>query len=181
MRRRLGIAWVAEAIIGEMVAEAEHRSPCETGGVLLGYWAREFEEVVITRATGPGPAAIHRKDEFIPDARFHREEVSTLYTKSGRTETYLGDWHSHPGGLPALSRRDRRTLAAIAAEPAARAPVPVMAVVAGRASLTVTVYRYERRRWAFLGPPAIPLALRIHSGTGCEMPWRAASLSRTRQ
>ena len=58
-------------------------------------------------------------------------EIAEHYYASGRVETYLGDWHSHPNGGGRLSSLDRRTLAMIAGFDAARAPRPLMAVLHG--------------------------------------------------
>jgi integrative and conjugative element protein (TIGR02256 family) len=119
------------AVARAMREEAVRAFPFETGGVLLGYWAREYEEVVVTHATGPGPRAVHRMHSFVPDAEYQEAEVARLYEESGRVSTYLGDWHSHPLGTVSLSRRDRRTLRHIAGHREARAPVPIMAVIGG--------------------------------------------------
>lgn len=102
--------------------------PRETGGVLLGYWGNE-KEVVITTATGPGPRSVHRRSSFHPDNDFHTEEISRHYRESGRTETYLGDWHTHPEAAAYMSRRDEVTLAAIARYPEARQGRPVMLIL----------------------------------------------------
>jgi integrative and conjugative element protein (TIGR02256 family) len=161
VHQTIGLAWVSAVILEELTVEAERNAPLETGGVLLGYWAKEFEEVVVTRATGPGPAAVHGRWHFVPDSRFQREEIARIYRESGHTETYLGDWHSHPNGTVALSWQDRLTLAKIAQERAARAPAPLMGIVAGGPSWTPMVWRYQSRRFSFLrGPNAVPLGLR---------------------
>src|SRR5207249_53736 len=130
------------AVLEAMEEEAREKSPMETGGVLIGYWANDSAEVVITQATGPGPEATHRADEFIPDARFQRAEIARIYRDSGRLHTYLGDWHTHPGGSLRLSRKDVRTLASIAETPAARASVPLMGVLAEDRSWMLAVWRY---------------------------------------
>lgn len=147
LRKGVGLAWVSEAVLEAMEEEAREKSPMETGGVLIGYWANDSDEVVITHATGPGPEATHRAHQFIPDARFQRDEIARIYRASQRLHTYLGDWHTHPRGSLRLSPRDVRTLASIAATPAARASVPLMAILAGEDSWVLAVWRYTRRRW----------------------------------
>ena len=143
LRGRVRIAWVSESVLDEMLAEAEHRSPRETGGVLLGYWTKQFDEVVIAEATGPGTAAVHANDGFTPDSRFDTEEIAHRYRDSGRVHTYLGDWHTHPSGSSRLSALDRRTLAGIARHEPARTPAPIMAVLAGDASWTLAVWQLQ--------------------------------------
>lgn len=146
-RLTIGKAWVPTTVTHVMREEAMRTFPLESGGVLLGYWADEFQEVVITHATGPGSNAVHRRHSFVPDHEFQEAEVARIYQESGRISGYLGDWHSHPLGDVNLSRRDRRTLRRIAGHEEARAPVPVMAVVAGSEhTWLLAVWRYAPKR-----------------------------------
>lgn len=110
-----------------MRAEAARRDPYETGGVLLGYLAEDA--AVVADMVGPGPDALHGPNGFVPDAEFQEVEIARRYGASGRIVTYMGDWHSHPRGLGRVSRLDLRTLHAIAREPAARVPAPIMLIV----------------------------------------------------
>ena len=141
LRKKVGTAWISKASLDEMIAEAERVFPNETGGVLLGYWVHPLEEVVITAVVGPGPNAVHQGDRFVPDVRYQDEEIARHYSESGRLHTYLGDWHTHPRSEPWLSRQDRRTLWEIATHAEARAPVPLMAVLACGSPWTLEVWR----------------------------------------
>ncbi|MBL0123644.1 MAG: Mov34/MPN/PAD-1 family protein [Betaproteobacteria bacterium] len=116
--------------------------PLETGGSVLGYWAPRTREVVIVSITGPGPGARHEKNSFAPDYAFQDYEIAQAYENSGRTITYLGDWHTHPGGGTGMSELDRRTLTRIAKSKAARATTPIMAILAGP-PWAVAVWHYE--------------------------------------
>lgn len=154
-----GIAWLSATAWSGIAKEVAVRFPRETGGVLLGYWVHEpppqkpggpvasitGPEVVITNFLGPGPLAIHGLDSFVPDHAFQDREIAKVYEKSSRQVTYLGDWHSHPRGTAALSWKDRRTLRRIAHSDTARAPIPLMFVVAAE-KLTESVLWYTDRR-----------------------------------
>lgn len=131
-----------------MTLEAKRTDPLETGGVLLGYWA-DTGEVVVASVVGPGPAAVHRRDRFLPDHAYQEREVALAYRESGRRITYLGDWHSHPSGLGTLSRRDRVTLRRIGNNPGARAPRPLMAIVTSRVKWDLSVWHGELRKFAW--------------------------------
>lgn len=121
--------WIPASAVAELLAEAQHRRPAESGGILLGYWAHEPTEAVITAVIGPGPDAEHRTDGFRPDADCHQTAVADAYARSGRRVIYLGDWHSHPA-IPAVpSRKDRGVLRRIASDPAARVAHPLMVIV----------------------------------------------------
>lgn len=129
MRRTVGTAWVAESALAAMAVEAQRISPRETGGVLLGYWAQPHTEVVVTAVIGPGPQAIHDPTRFVPDHDYQEAEIARRYAEALERNAYLGDWHSHPSGRSGLSRQDRATLLGICTHAAARAPVPLMAIL----------------------------------------------------
>jgi proteasome lid subunit RPN8/RPN11 len=44
--------------------------------------------------------------------------------------TFLGDWHTHPGGPPFPSRRDHAAVADVARDPDFKTRRPVIAIVA---------------------------------------------------
>lgn len=150
LRKKVGTAWISTVALNEMGAEAERVFPNETGGVLLGYWSRPFQEVVITNVVGPGPSAIHRRNRFVPDSTYQEKEIARHYKESRRMHTYLGDWHTHPRTSPHLSRQDRSTLRRIATYAPARSPVPLMAVLAGPSPWKLAVWRATPLRSAQL-------------------------------
>lgn len=121
--------WIPAAAVGELLTEAQHLRPAESGGVLLGYWAHESTEAVITGVIGPGPDAEHRTDGFRPDAEYHQAAVGDAYARSGRRVIYLGDWHSHPASRAVPSKKDRGVLRRIASDPGARLAQPLMLIV----------------------------------------------------
>lgn len=114
-----------------MVADADSYFPNETGGVMMGYWAPEENEVVITNMIGGGPLARRTRTRFYPDSEFQANAIEEIYVNSGGVRTYLGDWHTHPRGRLALSLTDKCTLRRIANERAARASSPIMVLLAG--------------------------------------------------
>lgn len=109
----------------------------------MGYWGNNYE-VVITSVIGPGPKAIHLKRSFIPDNEYHLKEISAHYADSGRTETYLGDWHTHPKAVAYLSDRDEETLIAIANYKEARLLKPLMMILGTKPfGLKVWIHSFE--------------------------------------
>lgn len=114
-----------------MRSEATAGYPLETGGVLVGFTSEDQRRLVISAASGPGPRAKHETWRFTPDAEFQSDFVRRHYEVSNRVHSYLGDWHTHPGGVAKLSRIDQCTLRRIAKDKEARATKPVMAILAG--------------------------------------------------
>lgn len=128
-----------------MLAEADAHAPLETGGVLLG--VSDGLNVWIDEVIGPGPAAIHRKTSFTPDATYQYQQIAAIYEASGRRVSYLGDWHTHPGSAPYLSWRDRRTLRGISRTASARQPNPVMLVFGYGKPWRAVAYKYVPAPW----------------------------------
>lgn len=134
MRREIvrpvpGVVWLASSALALMNDEASAKAPLETGGVLMGYRGEESGEPVVTHAIGPGPRAVHDRVAFLPDQIFHVKRIAEIYRASGRRISYLGDWHTHPGGSAYLSECDEATLMLIALNKKARAPQPVMLIL----------------------------------------------------
>lgn len=141
MRRSLATVWMPTATLRAMLIETERVAPLETGGVLVGYCVGRFD-VIVVQSIGPGPKAIHATTRFVPDADFHEAAIADAYSISGRRHVYLGDWHSHPNGNTELSARDRRLLKTIAKTADARMSFPIMAILGGRTSFDLIVWRY---------------------------------------
>ena len=132
--------WITQSNFESSLKEASNQCPYETGGVLIGYWGKSPAEPVVTEMIGSGPRAVRTTYSFTPDQDYHVQEISKRYQESKRRITYLGDWHTHPEGKPELSTKDIKTLRRIAKYIPARAPNPIMLVLAGetwQASATV--------------------------------------------
>lgn len=124
------IVWLPDRLLNTIIAEAENHYDLETGGAFMGYWAGE--QAVITAVIEAGPLAIHSRCSFEPDYGWQQKRIAEHYAVSGRRETYLGDWHTHPGGISGtLSGQDRRALRGIASSKAARASRPISMIVFG--------------------------------------------------
>ena len=120
--------WISQGAFWRMVSDAIRWSPCETGGMLLGYEA-DNGEAVVTDIVGPGPRARHGRFRFRPDADHQQAELEARYTRTDGRETYLGDWHTHPTGSSAPSILDKRTLARIARTASSRTTRPIMVIL----------------------------------------------------
>lgn len=144
-----------------MLLDYQQHAPQETGGVLMGYWVSP-EEVVVAHATSAGPNARHMRDGYEPDIAHDQVEIARIYESSGRLHTYLGDWHTHPATGPGMSRRDRRTLVGIAADPGARASAPLMVIVGWEVdSMVAAVWCLPSNRTRAMG-----FRIRVFGGTG---------------
>lgn len=116
--------WLANTAFRIMCDEGTARHPLESGGILLG-WRLGNNRVVID-VSGPGPQALHGRHRFLPDHRWQVAQIHRLFEETGGDIDYLGDWHSHPDGIPAMSSEDRTTLRRISR----RVHEPLMLIIA---------------------------------------------------
>lgn len=135
--------WFQKGHIEAIQNEAFKWTPKESGGILIGYWANEHE-AVITAIIGPGTNAIHTTNSYVPDQEYHVQEITRIYHESGRTETYLGDWHTHPNAEAYLSPRDKKTIKNIANYKPARLNKPLMLIL-GTNPLELKIWVLERK------------------------------------
>jgi integrative and conjugative element protein (TIGR02256 family) len=123
--------WLAAAHRVTIEREALKFYPRETGGALMGYYANDDSELVITDVIDAGPNARHGLSSFAPDLAHQHSEIARIYFGSGRLHTYIGDWHTHPAGCLRLSTKDKSVLRLIASSRPARTTKPVMLIWAG--------------------------------------------------
>jgi integrative and conjugative element protein (TIGR02256 family) len=122
--------WLSSTLLTQITKQGAQHAPLETGGMLLG-WRRD-RAIVVRAQVEAGPAAHRALQSFTPDGDWQQRRLEEAYEQSDRTVTYLGDWHSHPRGSGRPSPKDRHTAAAIAAEPLARASMPVTLILGRR-------------------------------------------------
>lgn len=120
------LLWVHEQVLDDL----EHLPgrPWEIAGWLLGYWRADGRTVVVTHATPPG----RRGTPFgiTVNAERHRPLFDAAWDASAGQVTFLGDWHTHPGGAPLPSARDRQALTQLVEEPDYQTETPLIAIVA---------------------------------------------------
>jgi integrative and conjugative element protein (TIGR02256 family) len=137
------ITWLSISVLEEITADVNQWYPKETGGILIGYWNEN--QAVITKMINCGPQAIHKENSFIPDHQYQVIEIEKLYQCSGRTEVYLGDWHSHPGSNSYMSWRDQKTLKKIAYFKDSRLQSPMMMII-GTSPPELKIWFYVKRK-----------------------------------
>jgi len=135
--------WIRHGACADLRAEAALHPRLETGGLLLGYLAAQG--AVITTVTGPGPGARRTGVSFLPDARWQEQALAAVYVASGKTVSYLGDWHTHPQGTTVMSVRDRRTLTRVAGYGPARQATPLTAILAPDPEGRLVVWQHAGR------------------------------------
>jgi proteasome lid subunit RPN8/RPN11 len=72
------VVWISHETLSQMLIKAERSFPNETGGVIIGYWVKLYEEAVITQTTGPGPRAIHYLATFLLTVNIRKQKLKII-------------------------------------------------------------------------------------------------------
>jgi integrative and conjugative element protein (TIGR02256 family) len=154
-------AWIRISVQCDLERAAQHALPDETGGLLVGYRA-DNDEVVIQELVGPGPEARHSPVRFVPDHAWQCQRLDEIYRKSNGRLVYIGDWHTHPHGVPEMSTLDRRTLRNIARHPGIGLGLPVM-LIGGNANGTWSWKVHEYRSSSLFGLRVVTEQLQVRA------------------
>jgi integrative and conjugative element protein (TIGR02256 family) len=157
-------AWIHIDVLHTLEQEAQRALPNETGGMLIGYRA-DNGELVVQELVGPGPKATHLPHRFLPDHEWQCQRLDTIYRQTKGRSVYLGDWHTHPCGLPNMSWLDRRTLRAIARHPTTGTANPVM-LIGGNAHVAWQwkLHGFQSERMFGLRVTASEIDLKVFEG-----------------
>ncbi|WP_371875446.1 Mov34/MPN/PAD-1 family protein [Pleomorphomonas sp. NRK KF1] len=134
--------WLSSHAIAAMIEAATKAGRCETGGILIGRYGAEGWSADVVEAT-PKP-----KGSGSGWFWFRRSKTGLASLLESRWQAglyYVGEWHSHPGGVPVPSRDDVRAMRRIAGDQSYHCPSPVLMILAGRPrtgwSVSSTLFR----------------------------------------
>lgn len=100
------ILWFSDDVVAKMEAyrqqSSEDREAC---GVLLGRLFEENEDIAIDDVTIPQKEDVRRRTTVFRSSK-HSELAIGRWKTSGRTESFLGLWHTHPEDYPSPSSVD---------------------------------------------------------------------------
>jgi integrative and conjugative element protein (TIGR02256 family) len=78
----------------------------ESGGILLG--CRRGPHLHVIHATQSGSADRATRVSFVRRDPCHQAQALRIWKGSRHTVDYLGEWHTHPEGMPSPSSTDHR-------------------------------------------------------------------------
>ena len=79
----------------------------EAGGVLLGRYILDTQDIVIDEVTRPMIRDRRTRHGFFRSRENHQQVIDRAWKKSDGTCTYLGEWHTHPEAVPTPSITDK--------------------------------------------------------------------------
>ncbi len=74
--------------------------PEETGGVLLGYHDFNVNALVLVDALAAPPDSLRSRDFFERGVEGLSAAVAEAHRRTAGVVGYVGEWHSHPVGIP---------------------------------------------------------------------------------
>lgn len=81
----------------------------ESGGTLIGRYISGTDDVVVDEITVPLPSDDQTRQTFRRTQASHQQKIERAWEDSGNTQTYLGEWHTHPEAVPVPSELDQAT------------------------------------------------------------------------
>ena len=111
----------------------------ETGGILIGFETDE-RDIVVLRATGPGPKAVMTDNLFEKDIEYCQQQLEDASKEFGIRGLYVGEWHFHPSGSNHPSPLDIRSMHEIARQENYATDQPAMIIVGQDQNLSGTIH-----------------------------------------
>ena len=91
----------------------EESKPNETGGFLIGLINKNRKTIYITRILRAPPDSISSPYAFVRGTSDIPDEIQKIEDLTGAMIGYIGEWHTHPDGLPSLSSTDSESVETI--------------------------------------------------------------------
>lgn len=101
---------VSESLLEQLALQRNERLPAETGGVLLGAFDADRQLIYVV-AHIPSPVdSIEQADGYVRGAFGTAEAVQAAAAATLGMLRYVGEWHSHPDGVPVIPSADDMAL-----------------------------------------------------------------------
>lgn len=101
---------ISHAARAEIEAERSAALPAETGGVLLGTVDLDRQIVHVTGSLPATRDSDHSPAFFVRGSEGLRHRAEQLRMRTADVLSYLGEWHSHPNGVPTKPSHDDEAL-----------------------------------------------------------------------
>jgi len=143
----------------------------ETGGVLFGRRDPAAGVLWVDEASGPPPDSIASAEEFICGTEGVRERDERIRQQTRRATSFVGMWHTHPGGPAIPSNRDIASMA----ELVSMEPLPeVLMLICGAQELGAYVFGREDLPKPF---GVLEIGIRTEPATEPPLPQRDVGLA----
>jgi integrative and conjugative element protein (TIGR02256 family) len=129
---------IEKSTLNEIRGLIEKSIPVETGGVLAGF-KDDKGNIIIKKASGPGPKAVQTSLTFEKDIEFCQNFLNEIYSINSKI-VYVGEWHSHPSNNNKPSHTDLKSLSDIAEQKDYLTEIPIMIIFSKMGNPSCTVH-----------------------------------------
>jgi integrative and conjugative element protein (TIGR02256 family) len=140
--KKISIA-IDQSTLEEMRGLIEKSNSVETGGVLAGF-KDERGNLIIRKASGPGPKAVQTSLIFEKDIEFCQNFLNEIYSNSESKIVYVGEWHSHPSNNNKPSHTDLKSLSDISEQKDYLTEMPIMIIFSNTGNPSCTVHPFGK-------------------------------------
>lgn len=135
---------IPKEVMREMQVLISQNNEIETGGVLAGK-IDENGNIIITKASGPGPNSTKTSSKFQKDIQYCQKFLDDLYIQSDKQIAYIGEWHSHPNNNNNPSGTDIKSLTEIAYQKEYLTDIPIMIIFSNIGEPSCTIHPAGKR------------------------------------
>jgi len=130
---QIRLAPAAKAAILSWIRKSERQrgASVETGGVLFGQLDEFLKVVWVSAASGPPPDSTATSNGFICGTHGVAQMNQAFVSQSRKSVSFVGMWHSHPGGAPDPSPIDHDAMKYLFGSPNFRGRHFLMLIVGG--------------------------------------------------
>lgn len=99
-------AYVDAGVQRWLFDQQKRSHPEETGGILLGYYDLNVNELVLVAAFPAPPDSVATSGSFERGIEGLKAQVADVARRTAGVVQYVGEWHSHPPGVAATPSHD---------------------------------------------------------------------------
>jgi integrative and conjugative element protein (TIGR02256 family) len=118
-------------VAAELLNQAAGAYPHETGGVLVGHYDDSHHEAIVEMLAPKPSDSTERRSAFVRGTKKLKDFLSSLWRFTTPRLHYIGEWHTHPDGVPEPSSTDRDSMWAIATDEREMCPEPILVILGG--------------------------------------------------
>jgi integrative and conjugative element protein (TIGR02256 family) len=139
---------IRPAVAAELLSQGARAYPHETGGVLVGHYDDSHHEAIVEMLAPKPSDSRAGRSAFVRGTKKLKGFLSSLWRSTTPRLHYIGEWHTHPDGVPEPSGTDRDSMWAIATDGRAMCPEPVLVILGGnfRDCILVGAFVFPRGR-----------------------------------
>lgn len=118
---------VPDEFLDELYQEGMKHYPKEFGGILIGRYSDDLQTCMVEKTILP-KVYKSSKEVFERGAKGLKEQLLSYFNQEPKL-IYLGEWHTHPDGLPLASQMDKKAMLEIESHEDVKIQFPILLIL----------------------------------------------------